>query len=139
MTIGSTEVAPLPFIVGGAPDVDLTMDVESFARLPEGSRVFLEVPRELYRCLSYELPAVPGAGESKDRLLIPMNPHGSRVLRDVRLPRGTRFATRLMVHVPAKYRGNAYQAHVRQVHEGLEVGRVTWRLARKRLRDVIAG
>jgi uncharacterized protein YegP (UPF0339 family) len=35
------------------------------------------------------------------------------------------------VHIPKSYRGGAYEVSVRQLFEGEEVGRVTWRLRPK--------
>lgn len=121
--------AALDFIVSGAPDSDQHMCVDAFARLPVGSRAMLEVPVALYECVSERVPGVSLEQHEPHQLVrIPMNPHGRRTLEDVFLRRASRYPVRLLIHVPEEFRDNAYEVHVRQTQEGLEVGRVTWRL-----------
>lgn len=118
----------LPFLAPGAPDKARPMQLEVVARLPEGAKVLFDAPIDFVERAQILTPAakvlakagraqvpVPAAGRSKSRRLV--------------FPAKARNQLRLLVHIPKKERDRAYEIAVRQLHEGVEVGRVTWHLA----------
>lgn len=123
----------LEFLAPGAPDAARRMQLDVRARLPEGARAFLEMPRYLLERLSEhqnyerELEGVE-APEGGPVAYLPINPHGGRSLGSITFPAKSRTGMRLLVHVPEDARDGAYEVGVRQLFEQEEVGRVTWRL-----------
>lgn len=122
------DFSAMAFLAPGAPDRARWMRLEVDARLPVGSRALLEMPRAMYD----ELPERSTAEFDRERQVVrvPVNPHGLRSFGDMLFPARSRSKLRLLVQIPAEHRGNAHDVFVRQVFDGLEVGRVTWRLAR---------
>jgi hypothetical protein len=51
---------------------------------------------------------------------------------EVLFPAKSRTEMRLLVHIPKQHRKRSYQIAVRQLWKDEEVGRVTWRLQRRR-------
>jgi hypothetical protein len=123
----------LPFVAPGAPEVARPMQLEVEARLPDGARAHLEAPRQfveqLGRCRPHEteLDGVNDAVE--DAVYLPLNPQGRWRFDPIPFPANSRMQHRLLVHVPEERREETYDVFVRQLYEGEEVGRVTWRLA----------
>lgn len=117
----------LPFLAPGAPDRARRMGLEVVARLPEGARAMLEMPLYMADACRERTPFLK-VDEKQDRGLLPVNPHGLRKVADFLFPAKSRAAMRLLVHIPDKYRRNEYEVFVRQLFEGEEIGRVTWRL-----------
>jgi len=123
----------LPFLAPGAPDRARRMRLEIGAKLPRGARAMLELPLAM-------LDAMPERGPLKvDRkrqvAYLPVNPHGIRSLGEMLFAAKSRAALRLLVQIPEAHRKAAYEVFARQLFEGTEVGRVTWRLAPRRPRD----
>lgn len=117
----------LPFLAPGAPDEARLMRLEVGAKLPEGSRALLEMPIAMYDALRYRVPA--RIDREPQTVVVPVNPHGLRSFGDMLFPAKSRSKLRLLVQIPKKNRGTAYEVFVRQMYEEMEVGRVTWRLA----------
>lgn len=120
----------LEFIAPGAPDRDLPMRLEIAGRLPQGARVLLEAPLDFIGRLGERTPFV----EADDRRgvgRIRINPSGDHPLNEAIFPAKSRTPLRLLVHIPEALRENAYDVAVRQLWEGMEVGRVNWRLVRR--------
>jgi serine protease len=65
----------------------------------------------------------------RDRGRLPLNPHGRCALRETLFPAESRSHLRLLADIPEELRRNAYDVAVRQLWQGEEVGRVTWRLS----------
>jgi serine protease len=122
----------MKFLAPGAPDQARRMRLEVGARLPEKSRVILEIPRALYDALPERWPAK--LNKNRESVLLPMNPHGVRSLGEIVFPAKSRSQLRLLVQIPKEYRGNAYEVFVRQLFEETEVGRITWRLSPRKRR-----
>ncbi len=124
----NADPAVLDFIVAGSPDAARLFDLEIQQHLPEGVRVDLEVPKALLAVL----PKVGFASRKLDnrsaraRLALPFV--RGIPLCSVRLGAGARHRCRLLVHgAPALARG-LHRLAIRQVFDGIEVGRVTWGL-----------
>lgn len=120
----------LEFISPGAPRQALPMQLEFSAKLPKGSRVFLEVPafygdrlgKYGFRNLRLDI---------NRRWLIPINPCGRLRLPTIMYPSRIRNRMRLLVHIPKDRRQFAYDVSIRQIYKEEEVGRVSWRLKPK--------
>jgi hypothetical protein len=118
----------LPFLAPGAPDKARLMRLEVVAKLPEGARVFLELPQYLIDAIQERSPFVKFDEKNGDVAWLPVNPHGRKMLGEAVFPAKSRMKLRLLVHIPKEYRENEYDVFVRQLYEEEEVGRVTWRL-----------
>jgi hypothetical protein len=124
----------LSFHVTGAWDAARTFELETTADLPPGSRMAFQVPQQLGSAF---LAAHPDAEEYEDanadpddryRIWIPLHPSGNHLVGQVELPAGSSFVCYLLVEVPYDRRDREYDVAIRQVYEGDEVGRITWRL-----------
>jgi hypothetical protein len=113
------------FFVPGAFDTSRVFALESVGRLPQGSRVFLDVPTWLADALRphpYEVK--PDLKREMTRL--PLPPAGKHVLGTAVLhPRSAAQCT-LLVQIPYETRRYPYEFAVRQLYKDQEVGRVTW-------------
>ena len=124
----------LSFLAPGAPDKARPMALEVIGRLPEGAKAMLEVPLAFRQLLQQRHQACKVPIDRKRRVaLLPVNPHGRMYFGDVLFPAGSRMALRLLVEIPKRYRGQTFRIAVRQIWEGIEVGRVTWQLQSKQI------
>lgn len=120
----------LPFLAPGAPDRRRVFNFEVISRLPQGSRVFLEVP-------SKWLPDLPvRAKELKYKkrngyVALPVLHTAKELFQAIPLDARSRSQLRLLVSIPEKYRKGEYQIAVRQLWEKQEVGRITWKVVSK--------
>jgi serine protease len=125
----------LPFLAPGAFDIARPMRLEVVSRLPPGSRVWLEAPVELIDVLQTRSPDIKI--DARRRLAsLPINPYGSSRMKEVLFAANSRTQMQLVVDIPKKLRENAHEIYVRQMYENQEVGRVTWRLAPKRRKEL---
>jgi serine protease len=120
----------LPFIVPGAPDKKRIFDFEIISRLPEGSKVFLEIPLRMrlniithFIDLKYKL--------KKGYTIIPLKYTGRQYFEAVELGAKSRAKIRLLVNIPEKYRKGEYTITIRQIWEKQEVGRLSWKIVSK--------
>ncbi|MDP9194379.1 MAG: S8 family serine peptidase [Acidobacteriota bacterium] len=118
----------LPFLAPGAPDKARVMQLEVIARLPEGAKVLFDAPVEFLERAQVLTPAAKVLAKAS-RGRVPVNAAGRSKSRKLTFPAKARNELRLLVHIPKNARGRAYEIAVRQLHEGVEVGRVTWHLA----------
>jgi len=127
----------LDFIAPGAPDKARRMRLEIVARLPKGARVLLEAPLYLIEAMEERSPLLK-IDEKRRVALLPVNPHGRRILGQALFPAKSRAQLRLLVHIPKELRKNEYEVFVRQLYKDEEVGRVTWRLAARERKQLSA-
>lgn len=116
----------LAVVVRGAPDEAREFDLEVVQQVPEDVRVDWVVPPALFRLLPAALRRE--AVEAKGEWAVPLPRLRSVRLCDVRLPKDAEFATRFLVHPGKGLARGRHTVAIRQVWEGLEVGRVTWAL-----------
>lgn len=121
----------LKFIAPGAPDKARFMQLEVVGKLPEGAQVTLEAPMGFHELLYEHHQLHVPLNRERRTALIPLNPHGRMRFGEVLFPAKSRTELRLLVKIPKKHRGKAYQIAVRQICEREEVGRVTWQLQSK--------
>jgi hypothetical protein len=122
----------LPFAAVGAPDKARHAHLRIVDLLPEGYRLFLQIPASLR---AWAIDAVgpceadrPESHELGGGLeLIALKPWGSS-LRGLPLPARSRVQLAIVVQVPAPELIAPGSITVSQVLDDLEVGRVTWRL-----------
>ncbi|HYO78940.1 MAG TPA: hypothetical protein VE010_20930, partial [Thermoanaerobaculia bacterium] len=122
------EFVELPFIAPGAPDIAREMQLEIIARLPEGGMVLFDAPEDFIERAQLVTPATRRLAKT-GRAQIPVKAAGRSKSRKLPFPAKARHQLRLLVRIPKKNRNQAYEIAVRQLHEGVEVGRVTWHLA----------
>jgi hypothetical protein len=97
------------------------MQLETEARLPEGSRVWLQAP-----------PFQTNLRSSKCKVglivWVPVNPFGRTALPESLFPANSRAQLRLLIHIPNYGFKAKYSVLVRQLYIHCEVGRVTWQI-----------
>jgi hypothetical protein len=118
---GPTKVS---FLAPGAPDRDREMTLEVLSTLPPVARVSLELPAALF-----------GAAQEQLSQRIVIDTTGVTRVGRFRFPRQSRNELQLEVDIPEALRVHPHQIAVRQLYEGQEVGRVTWRLMPNKRRD----
>jgi serine protease len=120
----------LPFQSPGARDKDRLMELEVVSRLPEQARVLLEAPLELLQNLppgEVEVDKQQGIGR------IAIGAHPQRL--EAVFPAEAQFDLQFLVEAFAPIQVRQSDLFARQLFEGQEVGRVTWRIAADRHRD----
>jgi hypothetical protein len=122
-----SEFVDMDFFASGPPDAAREMRLEIMARLPTGSRAFLQMPIAMYESMLDRMPAE--LNEKRSTVRIPLNPYGLRSLGTMLFTARSRAKLRLQVHIPEERRRMPYEVFVRQMHRNREVGRITWRLA----------
>jgi uncharacterized protein YegP (UPF0339 family) len=120
----------LEFISPGAPRQAVPMQLEFIGKLPEGARVYLEVP-DYYGEMIWERGLKTMALRSANRQFIPIKQFGRLTLPEIPYPAKIRNHMRLLVHLPKERQKSTYDVAVRQLFRGNEVGRITWRLQAK--------
>jgi hypothetical protein len=126
----------LPFIAAGAPDKARRMHLEIVPRLPAGAEIVLELSPEFAERLHvrpHSMPFAPLGSKDRPRVVhIPLN-HCSRLrLPEIAFRAKARIPLRLLVKIPEAMRKHEFELFAQQIHEGEEVGRVTWRLVPQR-------
>jgi hypothetical protein len=128
----SADPAVLDFLIAGSPDAARQFDLEVIQRMPQRARVELEVPLAL-------LAVMPKTGfvsrkvdrrTGRARLMLPST--RGLPLCSVRLSAAARHRCRLLVHGDPALAGGLHRIAVRQIFDGIEVGRVTFGLRVKR-------
>src|SRR5260370_19501907 len=127
--------SPFLFYVSGAWDKARVFAFEVLSDLPQGSRLALQVPEWLGRGLRpapVKVEEHVDAGADPDdrrRLRIHVDLRESHPLGRIELRAGIAVKSHLLVHIPKDRRDQPHEVAVRQLYEGREVGRITWRVA----------
>jgi hypothetical protein len=125
----------LPFLITGAWDKARAFTLETIAGLPKGSRLALQVARDIGRELA---PTKAKIEHLEDRKTDRHQPRRLRIfvasgrphrLRRVKLPASSRAPSHLLVQIPDDHRDRIHEVAVRQMYAGREVGRITWRIS----------
>ncbi|MBA4141737.1 MAG: hypothetical protein H0X43_01775 [Nitrosospira sp.] len=126
----------LPFLAAGPPDRARRMRLEITPRLPAGTEIVLELPREFAERLHVRprpMPFAPYDKPDRSRLVhLMIRPCGRVSFPEVVFSAKARIPLRLLVKIPEEMRQYQFELFARQVYEGEEVGRVTWRLVPSR-------
>jgi hypothetical protein len=112
------------FIAPGAPDSDRKFALTVGAHVPPGSGVWLEAPLSLIGAH----PKVEDIDASRKTGRVAVEPGRLTELPVMHFPKRSRAQCRLLVRIPRAHRGRDSEVHVGQIHEGFEVGRVSWRI-----------
>ena len=124
----------LPFLISGAWDEARVFTFETIAELPAGSQMALQVAGWFGRGLK---PAPTHIVWIEDPVTDPNNPLRARIplqtsrpqlLGTIELPPNIAAASHLLVKIPAEWRNQPFEVAIRQMYEGREVGRITWKL-----------
>jgi hypothetical protein len=122
----------LPFHLAGAWDVDTTFTLEVLAGLPRGSALAIQgaesILRDTHSLAAEKLIDSETDPDRPHRLLLELPPHEHHVLGVIHLPADTIARSHLLVHIPPEHHDEPVDVAVRQLYEGKEVGRITWRL-----------
>jgi serine protease len=118
----------LPFLVVGAPLEGVLMALEVEAHLAQGAKVFLDAPWTLIDSLRRRSPFVTVNKKAPERGLLPLSPHALESLGEAFFAAGAQIECRLRVQLPANGHGHPYELGVRQLYEGIQVGRIGWQL-----------
>jgi len=127
LPFGLQKFYALPFLIPGAFDSRRSFEFEAIGGLPLGSQAFLQAPAWLAEAL-HPRPEIHYDNE-EGFAWIPLHPSGLRKLGGALLNAESLAKCRLVVSIPDEMRSNEYGFAVRQLHEGWEAGRITWRFA----------
>lgn len=120
-----TALAVMDFFITGAPDRNREFRFELLQELPEGAKVWLDVPPAMMAVLRRD--AFSGvsidAQSGQARLAVPFV--RNLPLYGVRLGAGARHRCRLLVQGGKGLERGLYRVALRQIYEDVEVGRVT--------------
>jgi serine protease len=117
----------LPFLLTGAPDKARSFKIEINAQLPEKSRLFFEVSRQLAKAFTDNIPDTRFE-KLKKSAIIPVKANGAHDFKRTRFPARMKTRCSLLVEIPKEYRQQEYELSIRQLFEEIEVGRITWKL-----------
>lgn len=117
----------LPFLLTGAHDKARNFDIQIVSKLPRGARFLLEAPAYLGQKI-FDNEFYWEQIRMEQRVRIPLKHQGIEKLRNIELPARLRAQCKLLVQIPKQYRNHFYEVSVRQFHNRLEVGRITWNL-----------
>jgi hypothetical protein len=119
----------MPFMIAGALDRVLVMNLEVIARLPEGARLELEAPDFF---LDRGGPDKTPGRRAGDLIRVPLRSQGRQLIARFPFPENFKLRLRFFADLPEEAWGRSgYQVTVRQFLEDpeQELGRVTWYLA----------
>lgn len=121
----------LPFLLTTASDKARTYGLQIQSKLPQGAKVFFELPlyfaRKFHKITSDTL-----IDNRKKTAFIPIRPIGTHPLEKLELPAKLAEKCSLRVFIPKEYRKHDFDIAIQQFYEELEVGRITWRLTTKK-------
>ncbi|HJT51427.1 MAG TPA: S8 family peptidase [Nitrosospira sp.] len=131
-----SDYVPLPFLAAGAPDQARRMRLEIVPRLPAGAELVLELPPEFAERLRVRPRSIP-PGEpyrpgSPRAVYVSLHHCVRTSFPEVTFPAKARIPLRLLVKIPEPMRQHEFELFARQMYEGEEVGRITWRLSPQR-------
>lgn len=122
----SADPMALEFRIVGAPDRARRFDFEILQRLPHGAQLWLELPLGLSsKVTEGRLWRMEIDRERQlARIQLPTEPRTP--VCGVRLAASVKLQARFLVRGPERRVGSGHSLAVRQLFEGIEVGRVTW-------------
>lgn len=125
-------VGVLPFFVVGAPgDQNLRFDLDLIQRFPPGSRVWLHLHPTMRGHWWAKHGWFPTAYKFGQWMPVGADRHIE--LGSFQLTAGARYACRMAVMLPKSKVSLGARIAVRQLHKGVEVGRITWQFGAAKL------
>ena len=121
-----------PFLIANAPDRRRMFDFVIEQRLAEGMKVALELPLNLMKPFLGGLEVKHRVDRKKNIGVIELPRSRRLTMPGILLPAKARMKCRFIVRGLSKRAKPGNQISIRQHHEGLEVGRVTWHFMKKR-------
>jgi len=115
--------AVLEFLVAGSPDAARIFDLEIQQQLPEGVKIEWQIPKALLAVLPKGVFGERKLDGNRARLAVPFV--RSLPLCGVRLGPGARHRCRLVVRGAKGLGRGIHRIAIRQIFDGVEVGRVT--------------
>jgi hypothetical protein len=120
------------FFIAGAYARALPFDLEIMQDLLDATRIALEVPFELAELIARRNDVEVIADQAGQSAKIALPGQREFRLRDIPLPANARYPARVHVSAPEGTRSDQGTLAIRQLHDGLELGRMTWRFATAR-------
>ncbi len=120
-----TGLAVMDFLIAGAPDRGREFHFELLQELPEGAKVWLEVPLAMMAVLPRDAFSGDAIDRESNRVRLAVPFVRSLPLYDVRLGAGARHRCRLVVQQGKELPAGLYRVALRQIYDDFEVGRVT--------------
>lgn len=120
----------LPFLIVGAPDKTLPFDFVIEGRLPQGAKMMLELPLDLFKKVEQYF----SKAEIIDKYNVArvfLNPFTNNLMKSLRLKAKYKANCRILVAIPKDLQKNKYQIRLRQMYEELQVGGITWLISDK--------
>lgn len=122
----------LQFFVTGAEFDDLEMCLEIGGDLPPEATIHFEADQDFLRNMLGDDLKVMKVEEELESMIVrahmgPLHQANQQIL-PFTFPKDMRIPASLIVGLPEKLRTQPYDIFIRQLHEDVEVGRITWRL-----------
>jgi len=127
----SADPMALEFRIVGAPDQARRFDFEILQRLPRGAQLWLELPLGLSSKLTEGRMLRVEIDRRQQLASIQLPTEPRTPVCGVRLAAGAKFRARFLVRGPERRLGSGHSLAMRQLFEGIEVGRVTWQFGGK--------
>jgi len=118
------------FFTCGAPNKAVKMKLRIGARLPEKSRIFLQVPLAFLDLLEDHARYLPIDKKARVAFL-PIRYSGQHTVGEILFPADSKFKMKLLVSIPEEYMKYDYEVFAAQSFKEKEMGRVTWRFTSK--------
>jgi hypothetical protein len=122
----SADPVEVQFMIVGAPDRARVFDLEIMQRVPEGMRVWLELPVALFAPLRRAGFVEAKFDKKQQRVRVLLPSLRSLSIRKVRLGPTDKHQCKFVFHGAKGLKNGLHTVAIRQIHRREEVGRVTW-------------
>lgn len=127
--------AELVFNVTGTPDKSRNFDLQIMNFLPEGAKLWFELPYALYAFSKFRALEVKfDKKQNRVRILLPALRQIN--LCDVNIPQKGKFPCKFIVKGGKGFEKGMHFLAIKQLYENFEVGRVTWGLTSPKKRKM---
>jgi serine protease len=123
--------AELSFNITGALDKSRHFDLQILNFLPQGAKLWFEVPYALYAFAKIRALDVK-VDEQQNRVLLLMPALRQIHLCDINIPQKGKFPCRFIIEGGKGYERGLHYIAIKQLYEKFEVGRITWGLTASR-------
>jgi hypothetical protein len=138
----SAEPTELPFLVAGAPDKVRYFDLEIMLRVPRDVKVWLEAPKSLFSFLPKNTFQATKFYKREKMVRVMLHKFHKTLLKRVKIGRSARHRCKFIIYNSKTLDSSLHTISIKQIYEGMEVGRVSWamrplRMKKKRAREKI--